>query len=115
MSQNEKKTVEVKCPFSIKDQTVDDSCDFLMKDEVGKICLKKSHKYYTQVVSQIHISGASFAYFVVWTEKVIVITKVEPDKTDLEKVLNNLAVFFRSFICPALLGLRGIAVCAKCE
>ena len=103
--------------------TVDDSCDFLMKDEVGKICLKKCHKYYTQVVSQIHISGASFAYFVVWTEKDIVITQVEPDKTHVlnnhvlnwEKVLNNLAVVFRSFICPVLLGLRDIAFCAKCE
>ena len=41
--------------------------DFLEVSPQGQISLKKAHKYYSQVITQIALVGAQFGYFVVWT------------------------------------------------
>ena len=63
--------IEIKCPCKFKDQFIKErinDCDFLEILD-GKIHLKKSHKYYTQVVSQMAVTGTRFAYFIVWILK----------------------------------------------
>ena len=101
--------------------TVDDSCDFFMKDEVGKICWKKCHKYYTHITNTY--KWCQLCLFCCVDRKGHRDNPSRARQTHVlnnhvlnwEKVLNNLAVVFRGFICPALLGLREIAFCAKCE
>ena len=50
--------VECKCPFTIRYQRVVDAwqqTDFLTMEN-GKITLKKSHKYYTQIQGQMALA-----------------------------------------------------------
>ena len=68
---HEKCVVEVKCPYNIQNSTMADDlnqCEFLTSTD-GKTTLKTSHKYYTQITSQIVLSHSSHGYFVVWTTK----------------------------------------------
>ena len=68
---HESYAIEIKCPFKFKVQFIKEGindCDFLEILD-GKIHLKKSHKYYTPVVSQMAVTGTRFAYFSVWTLK----------------------------------------------
>ena len=60
--------LEIKCPHSIKDMTIEEgwsTTDFLEKTD--KIQLKRQHKYYTQVQSQLALTKCKKSYFVVWT------------------------------------------------
>ena len=71
--------LEVKCPYSLRDIEINElsaqNCPFLVLDEKKAVSLKRTHKYYTQVVSQMALTGASQCYFVVWTQKDLVIEK----------------------------------------
>ena len=63
--------VKYKCPYSIKDLTVEEvyeRIDFLEKCE-GKIQIKQSHRYFFQVHGQMAVTGRHTTYFVVWTLK----------------------------------------------
>ena len=55
------------------------------------------------------------AYFVVWTSVDHVVISVEFDKEHWEKILVNLEVFFKTFVCPTLLGLKPLKFCGKCD
>ena len=60
--------VEIKCPFNIRDKLITENvseCSFLELNEMGNIQLKRSYKYYTQVISQIALAKAQLYYFVV--------------------------------------------------
>ena len=63
--------IEIKCSFKLRDQFTKEGindCDCLEILE-GKIHLEKFHKYYTQVVSQMAVTGTRFPYFIVWASK----------------------------------------------
>jgi len=111
-------TIEIKCPYSMRDKKIKDcvkECSFLFLNKNGEIIIKKSHKYYTQVISQMALTKTNQAYFVVWTLVDHVVISVEFDKVHWEKVSVNLAVFFKTFVCPALLGLKPLTFCGKCD
>ena len=65
--------VEIKCPQSIKDDTVESEgsakiCEFLTWDKENQtVKLKPKHKYRTQINSQMALLGVKQGYFVVWT------------------------------------------------
>ena len=65
--------IEVKCPFKIGKKTIKDGvheCDFLEEDPVTqKPRIKRSHKYYTQIISQMAVTGNKFGLFLVWAEQ----------------------------------------------
>ena len=68
--------VEVKCPFSLKDDTVTNNklistkCDSLLWDaDQERVTLKLKHKYRTQINSQMALLGVKQGYFIVWTRK----------------------------------------------
>ena len=59
--------VEIKFPFNIRDKLITENvseCSFLELNEMGNIQLKKSHKYYTQVISKIALTKVQLCYFV---------------------------------------------------
>ena len=108
--------VEIKCPFNIRDKLITKNvseCSFLELNEMGNIQVKRSHKYYTQVISQIALAKAY--YFVVWTSKDLIVELTEPNDPHYQNVERSLSIFFRSYICPILLGYKELSFCAKCE
>ncbi|VDI60598.1 Hypothetical predicted protein [Mytilus galloprovincialis] len=67
-----KATLEIKCPISVTDISISTEgwkkLDYLEMDE-GKLRLKQSHTHYTQVQTQMAVTGCKVAYFFVWSPK----------------------------------------------
>ena len=103
------RTVEIKCPFSIKDQdplneNVLEELDFLSFD--GKVPkLNKKHKYYAQVQMQMAVTNATSSDFVIWTTKNIKVLRVKFDASFWQNLRVNLLIFFNDFLCPAILDI----------
>ena len=96
----QKSVIEIKCPYNIKDGTIQDGegkCNFLAVLD-NKIMLKKSHKYYTQIISQIMLSDSLQGFFVVWTNKDIFVETIEMYKVHWNKVYTSLQVFFQQYV-----------------
>ncbi|CAB3990489.1 RNA-directed DNA polymerase from mobile element jockey [Paramuricea clavata] len=112
-----KAVIEIKCPFSIKDSKIADGygkCDFLTLED-DSIVLKTSHKYYTQINSQIALSNSTCGYFVVWTSQDILVQNIEFNKNHWEAVSTNLEIFFKSYVAERILRLNPIEFCGSCE
>lgn len=112
-----KSVVEIKCPYNIKDRKIADGvkqCDFLAMEE-NTIVLKKSHKYYTQINSQIALSHSTCGYFVVWTTEDILIQQIEFDEMHWLSVSTNLEIFFKSYVAERVLGINPVTYCGSCE
>ena len=78
----------------------------------NKIRLKRTHKYYTEVIGQMVLTGCRQTYFVVWTTKSApFIEKIDFDNAYWNKVLANLIVIFKSYIHSYLLKLKHIFSC----
>lgn len=90
--------VEYKCPFGIKNEDVRLAWKrtTFLEEVQGNLRLKRNHKYYTQVIGQLALTGCKSGYFVVWTTVgqpfIEVITF---DENHWSKVLSNLIVFSR--------------------
>ena len=114
---HQKSVIEIKCPYNIKDETIQAGvakCNFLTVID-NKITLKKSHKYYTQIISQIMLSDSLQGFFVVWTKKDIFIETIVIDKVHWNKVYTNLQIFFQQYVAKALLAIKPVKFCADCE
>ena len=99
-------TLEVKCPLDIRDQKITDGmkeCKFLTIS-LGNITMDKGHKYYTQIVSQMAITKTHQAVSIVWTFHNLFSEYIPFDKDHFENVKTNLIIFFKTYVCPALLG-----------
>ena len=110
--------IEIKCPWSLRTSTISDKTDvvdFLDLDCMGSVILKSSHKYYTQIISQIQLAGCNQGYFVVWTPKECISLPISPDPSHFQKVSINLEVFFKSYLVPILLNFRQLYYCGRCS
>ena len=87
----------------------------LLLNKVRVLILSGTHRYYTQIISQIGVTGISSCYFIVWTVKVIFVQIVKFDKQLWSKVNTNLKLFYKSFVCPALLEFKPITYCRNCD
>ena len=89
-------------------------CPFLKvtKDEIK---LNRSHKYYTQVVSQMALTEADECFFVVWTSKLLLVEIIKFDLNHWSRVETNLELFYKCYVCPAILFITPITFCAKCD
>ena len=76
--------VEFKCPFNGKD--LDPKSAFLLEsvggtcNADGKLTLKRSHKHYYQVQTEMAVSGIPSCDFVIYTNKGILIVQIDFDK-----------------------------------
>ena len=112
-----KSTIEIKCPYKIKNQKIKEGsqvCDFLKLVD-GNVNINTQHKYYTQIISQMAITNTKQAFFVVWTTEDIFIQIIPFDKKHWQMVSVNLEVFFKTYMCPALLGIKPITYCGSCD
>ena len=111
--------VEYKCPYKIRSKTVQDGAmelDFLEVGPQGQISLKKAHKYYSQVTTQIALVGAQFGYFVVWTPiGEAFVQQVAFDKEHWAELERNAVVFFKTHVSRVLLKQRDICYCPTCD
>ena len=106
--------VEIKGPHAARNKTLCDSFDeysFLTKTN-DKITLKKKHKYYTQIITLMALTGSTRGYFVVWTQNNFLVELINFDKEHWE---SNLEVFFKQYMVKALLNIEPLTYCGKCE
>ena len=75
--------VEVKCPYTHRNQTLDESLKhktFCLKQvDNGKYELKRDHVYWHQVQGQIYLTQRNFCYFIVWTTTWCVVIEIPKD------------------------------------
>ena len=97
----QKACVEIKCPYSIRNQSVVEAWNetsFLEKRD-GKIQLKRNHKYYTQIIGQLAMTDCKQCYFVVWTTvNPPLVETITFDEAYWQAVLQNLVIFYKSYM-----------------
>ena len=76
-------------------------CSFFSTDNDG-VAIKKGHKYYTQVISQMKLSTSHWGYFIVWTTKDSFFETVGK-KSILGKSIYQFRNFFKRFVIAKLL------------
>ena len=112
-----KTLIQIKCPFNIRNKTIQEGvheCLFLPEKD-GVLTLSRTHRYYTQIISQMGVTGIHSCYFIVWTLKDVSVQIVKFDEQPWNKVNTNLKLFYKSFVCPALLAFRPITYCGNCD
>ena len=89
-----KRVVEVKCPYSFRDKTLQ---EFLQdpKCYIQNNTLKNNHKYYTQVQLQMYIHDVQQCDFVVWSPKFTLIVYVPRDNNFCEQLIRKCTAFYR--------------------
>jgi putative phage-type endonuclease len=94
--------LEIKCPFSLKDE-MPDSAAYLTRDADGALALRKSHQYYKQVQGQLNICDVEYCDFIVWTAKGFAVACVSRDKDCFDKMLPKRKAFFTCAILPQII------------
>ena len=91
--QDEGAVVEVKCSYKGKDSMIEPGKKFDFLEFVGhdKFQLKRTHRYYYQVVGEMQLSRRNKCYFVVYTLKDLWYEEIKLDED-----------FFKSNMLPAL-------------
>ena len=96
------RAIEVKCPFSKKNCTIEESCNdpnFYLRYEKDKIKLKNSHPYYYQCQGVMAILELSSSDFIVYTTKDLHIENITFQKKNCdEKILPELTAFYFEFL-----------------
>ena len=111
-----KTLIEIKCPFNIRNKTIQGvhECFFIVeKDWV--LALLWRCRYYTQIISQMGLTGKHSCYFIVWTLKDIFVQIVKLDEQLQSKVNTNLKLYYKPFVCPVLLEFKPITYCGNCD
>ena len=89
--------LEIKCPFSIRDMTVEEAVE---KDQGGKLFiekdgpslrLKRNHVHWFQVQGQLLVTGAAFCDFVTFTRQDLQVERILPDSNTMHDMLEKLA------------------------
>ena len=109
-----KSLIKIKCPCSFQDKFISESGKFLSTKN-GSVYLLESHNYYTQVISQMGVTDIKECYFVVWTTKDLLVLKISFNKKHYTKEFRNLQIFYRTYVCPALLNFKSITFYGKCD
>ena len=99
--------IEVKCPFSKRDQTLKKATDsdksFFLKVYEDGLKLKQNHAYYYQCQGVINILEVPWIDFIVHTEKDIHVERIYRDKILWENhIITGLTDFYIKYILPKL-------------
>uniref|UniRef100_A0A3B4EZV7 YqaJ viral recombinase domain-containing protein n=1 Tax=Pundamilia nyererei TaxID=303518 RepID=A0A3B4EZV7_9CICH len=90
--------LEIKCPFK---QALAQDKAFCSEVAVNGLQLKRAHPYYSQVQTQIFVTGASHCDLVVWTQRDCAVIRIFPDVDFWEPRLKQAQDFFQK-VCLAL-------------
>lgn len=99
--------LEVKCPYSARDLTINDACmiaGFCLtkSNHDDTVSLNQDHQYYFQVQGQLLVTGAEFCDFVVFTKNDLFIQRIKPDVKFMQDMLDRLSDFYFQHIKPLL-------------
>ena len=98
--------VEVKCPYSARNMTVEEALRnikaFCLSKEGDKLTLKHSHRYFYQVPVQLHVRKLTKCDFVVWTLKDLFSTAICIDCEFLQTIVLKLRLYYFQELLPAL-------------
>ena len=95
-------------------ESVSDS-EFLKVSPEGNVFLSWSHRYYTQVISQMAISEIKKCYFVVWTPNDLCVQDIASDVKHWQEVSIALDIFYKTYVCPTPLNFQSITFCGRCD
>ena len=91
---------EVKCPYRIRNSKIEpENVDFLEWNG-DKMRLKRTHKYYYQVVGQMKLSKRSQAFFIVYTFKDFFYEQIVLDEEFFKNMVTTLKDFYDQHYCP---------------
>lgn len=100
-----KQLVEVKCPFSIKDEKLYENENFyLKKDHDGEFRLDREHEYFFQVQTQMGVTQIESCLFVVWTTQDVHIEQILFDQAMWQEMCFTAEHFFYTALLPELVG-----------
>ena len=90
--------LEIKCPAAAfaKDLTPEEACEdpsFFCELVEQKVCLKDTHRYFTQVQGQLAVTGLPWCDFVVWTG---------PGRMSCERIFFDEALWKETLLPPLL-------------
>lgn len=99
-------TVEIKCPYCLRDSTLTENVDSksCLENIDGELHLKRSHPYYYQLQTQIFVCEKEYCDFVVWTQNDIHMERIEPDVEFWNQISKKAELFFKDVILPELVG-----------
>ena len=99
-----KGVLEIKCPYSIANQICSESnLTYLRETAVnGKVNLVSSHQYYSQVQTQIGITGRRWCDFLVYTRHSIHLVRIMFDQQRWLQILCAAEYYFINHIAPVL-------------
>ena len=111
-----KTLTEIKCPFNIKKKTIQGVHEcFFIAEKHGVLTLLWRCRYYTQIISQMGVTGIHSCYFIVWRLKDIFVQIVKLDEQLQSRVNTNLKLYYKPFVCPVLLEFKPITYCGNCD
>jgi hypothetical protein len=95
--------VEVKCPFSARNQEITETTvPFLERSPTG-YQLKKQHNYYYQIQGQLYCANRKFCKLIVYTFKGLEIVDVEFDDNFVKSMTEALLQFYENHFKDAVL------------
>ena len=97
--------VEVKCPYSCRDQLLSSAANskpsFFLEHQDGVLRLKRTHAYHYQVQFQLLVTGLDWADFVVWTPTEMHVERIAKQEGFNEECLPKVKTYF-DWLLPAL-------------
>uniref|UniRef100_A0A3P9DA02 YqaJ viral recombinase domain-containing protein n=1 Tax=Maylandia zebra TaxID=106582 RepID=A0A3P9DA02_9CICH len=102
--------LEIKCPFKYRCDSIQEALnahdkDFCLELTAKGLNLKKTHRFYSQVHTQVFVANAKHCDLVVWTQKDMAILRILPDVHFWESHLKKAQEFFQKVCLPELNGL----------
>lgn len=100
-----KGTVEVKCPYSVKDSSLHElpmQKRSRVTEESGSLVLKTSDTYYYQVQGQMFACNVSYCDFVLWKRGEINVERIVRDDAFLANALEKAKTFFTKLFSSSL-------------
>lgn len=93
--------VEVKCPFTGRQDKISPRKKFPFLEKVGaEVRLKQTHQYYYQIIAQLHASRRTKCYFIVYTFNDLYIETVHFNTAVFNEILPRLQNFYYDHYCP---------------
>lgn len=98
--------LEIKCPSSIANQIPNENnLNYLQKSSLG-ISLKKTHQYYSQIQTQMAVTGRPWCDFFVYTNQGSHLERFMFDQNHWQQLAESADYFFVHCLAPKLLSLK---------
>ena len=99
-------TLEIKCPFCVKNQSSENFVEMLayLETEGDDVHLKETDAYFYQVQAQLNICEVEYGDFVAWTENGIYVERISVQQEFFIETVQKIENFYNYSILPELLG-----------